>query len=111
MQLPSHVPGGPHALPPRGPRVAVPVPESSTCHPAAEEKKFRELEARMKKEEARRKALELGLEHEDEATAGAGRWHRLGLVAACRAATKRARRLWVGADPTLRDCRLAESRS
>ena len=65
----------------------------------------------MKKEEARRKALELGLDHEDEATAGAGRWHRLGLVAACRAATKRARRLWVGADPTLKDCRLAESRS
>ena len=33
---------------------------------ADEEKKFREVEARIKREEARRRAMELGLEYEQE---------------------------------------------
>jgi hypothetical protein len=77
---------------------------------AAEEKKFRELEARMKREEAKRKAQELGLEEEEEAAGALDAVDPFGVLRLLRKQYKDLRRWFLRVDPTFIDSRMAESR-
>ena len=77
---------------------------------AEEEKKFRELELKIKREEAKRKAEELGFEHEEDERGVLDKFDRLGILPLLRKLSKKARVLFRRSDTTFVDCRMADSR-
>jgi len=77
---------------------------------AKEEEEFRRLEARMKKEEARRKAQELGLEEDEDTSSALDKFDRFGILALLKQVRRHLRVLITKYDPTYVDSRIAESR-